>query len=510
MPSPDTPQVEPLPSALVAPVAPNSGKDGVDTTAGQKTDLSGKPADALIANSPAPDAGRVHEEFVGKTKEVIEATAKADMDVLTGKSPEAYTIEDIRYNSRLLNKKQGEEKPEDEIANLKDETARRMKAYSASTGDGWFKLNYANLGSDKLGMSHELYVGLGDILLDIDIQNILVEIDGRIVKAHRGIASDGSHSGRVCFLDENNEYVATHTGDRFRIVSNENIPVSDYSSKYKEENEKRVAGRASFKASTTDLYVAEKDFTLKEGIDLKETYKDADDKEVTVGITNEIIEGAAAECAKSSSIEKAAERRKNLMKVLNYIAHKVGVPASAMLAVIYHECGIRFPANIGDGGKAVGMGQIHPAGWATVKKNPKFSELVGPVILEAGRNKNIFVDLVGVAIFMKNGIETFGFNIDDKSSVQYLTEEMVTAPDGIAMSRMSWIRMFYHVPSYARDYAMAIKAGSIDALKPSYKERLLAKSQPWLKKNMSRYIKLSDNTALAYRSMDANEGTMSA
>jgi len=468
-----------------------------------------------LSLTEADKPGKIHEEFEADVKKIDEKTASLDFGILSGKPSEGaekaepVTVEDIRYNTRLLNKPKDTEKPEEEVKNLKDETARRMKAYTSSTGDGWFKVDYAKFGNDKRGMSHELYVGLGDILLDLDIQNILVERDGQILKAHRGEVMDGQHKGRIGFLDESGKYVATHTGDRFRIVSGDKMDVAQYSAKYKEERTKRETGRTTFKTSTTDLYVAEKDFSIKEGISLKTDYKTPDGKDASVEITNAVIEGAAAECAKSSPIEKAAAKRQNLMKCLNYIAAKIGVPPSAMLAIIYHECGIKFPANVGDGGLAVGMGQIHPEGWGTVKKDPRFSELVGPVMKEvpgeAGRNKNIFVDLVGVAIFMKKGIERFGFKIDNTTPMEYLTEETVTAPDGVGMSRMAWIRTFYHVPSYAGQYAKAIASGSMD--------KVSGKAQAWIKENMSRYIKLSDNIAIAMKSMKAagtDGGTMMA
>jgi|GEM_PF-3247363 len=498
----------------------------------QRTDASEQVSFAL---TDADKPGKIQEELEADMGKIDETTAGSDFSILSGKTAEVrkvdgkeepkkdeevlpsepVSVEDIRYNTRLLNKPKEGEKPEDELKGLKDETARRMRAYSSTTGDGWFKLDYAKFGSDKRGMSHELYVGLGDILLDLDIQNILVERDGQIIKAHRGEVTTGSHTGRIGFLDDNGEYVATHTGDRFRIISNDKMAAEQYIGKYREEKIKRESKMVSFKTSTTDLYIAERDFTMNETITLDD--KDVKGNTIKDVPTREDIEMAAANCVKSSPIEKAAAERKGLMKCLNYIAAKVGVPASGMLAVLYHECGIKFPANVGDGGLAVGMGQIHPEGWATVKKDPRFSQLVGPVMKEppgeAGRNKNIFVDLVGVAIFMKKGIEVFGFQIDHTSPEDYLTSEIITAPDGVGMSRMAWIRTFYHVPSYARDYAKIIKAGNIDVLGVKYKERFLAKSQPWIKKNMHRYIKLSDNTAVAMRSMKAagtDGGTMMA
>lgn len=471
-------------------------------------ELAGAVADAVVAQ---PEAGKLHGEFADQVKGIEEAMAAQDVETLAGRTAEAYTVEDIRYNQRLLKKKEGDEKLEDQVKNLKEETARRMRAYTTDTGDGWFQLDYAKFGADKNGLTHELYVGLGDILLDLDIQEVLVEKGGVIVKAHRGVVSSGQHSGRIGFLDENGEYVATHTGDKFRILSNDEMEASVYSGKLTEETMTREAGRASFKSGTVDLYVAEKDVTMKEGVNLSDTYTDAGGRTVTVGVNNEIIEKAAAECAGSAEADRAVERE-NLMKVVNYIAYKIGVPSYAILAVVKHECSVRFPVIGGrqDGGLAKGMGQIHPEGWATVKKDPRFGDLVGQVMKEApgeaGRNRNIFVDLVGVAIFVKMGFETFGFEVDHNTSSAYLLEEQVASPDGISMTRMAWTRMFYHVPSYARDYAKVIKAGSVDVLDDRRKQRFTSEAQPWLRKNMHRYKALSDTAVLARRAIDAKEG----
>jgi hypothetical protein len=499
MPLQSTP--EPLPDASGAP---NPGKEGapvVPATGEQQVALSGKQGEALTADpATAEAAGKVHTEFVERTGKVDEPTAKADMDVLTGKSPEAYTIEDIRYNTRLLKKKgEGEEKPEEQVANLKEETARRMKAYTTDAGDGWFQLDYAKMGTDKNGLTHELYVGLGDILLDLDIQNIVVQKEGGLVKAHRGIVASGSHAGRVGFLDEAGEYVATHTGDKFRIISSDKMDVTAYAGKLTEETGKREAGRAAFKSGTVDLYVAEGPVTLKEAIDLKETTKDGKGNEVTFQVDKKTIEGAAAECSGGGvDVEKAVERP-NLMKVLNYIAYKVGVPPYGMLAVIKHECGVKFPAAVGDGGLAVGMGQHHPEAWATCKKQPIFQTLVGSVIKEepnnAGRNANIFVDLVGVAVMMKMGFDVFGFEVNHLTDPAELLEKQVTSPDGVTMTKMAWLRMFYHVPSYARQYAKAIKSGSMD--------RVSEKAQGWLKEHGHRYVKLSETATAAKQAMAA-------
>ncbi len=127
-------------------------------------------------------------------------------------------IKDIRLNRRLLTEKE-ETDPVKQIANLKEETARRIAAYTTPGEDGWYTLNYKEMKSDKKGLSHEKYVGIGDILLDEDINVISVKHEGdeESFTAYRGFTKDG----RPCFLTEDDKYVATFTGDQFKITEDE-------------------------------------------------------------------------------------------------------------------------------------------------------------------------------------------------------------------------------------------------------------------------------------------------
>ena len=499
---------KPVELADLTPNQPEGGVEAQGTVTPEQVpvapELGEQVAEGVVSDQPE---GALHREFGEQQKGIDEQTAQKDFDVLTGKSAEGYTVEDIRYNSRLLKKKDGEEVADAQVKNLKEETARRIRAYTTDAGNGWFQLDYAKLGADKNGLTHELYIGLGDILLDPDVKNVLVEKGGQKIKAHRGIVASGQHSGRVGFLDDANQYVATYTGDKFRILSSDKMAADAYVAELKNEDSAREKGRTFFRSSTVEMAMYEKDVTMKDGIKLEGTYQ-VDGKEVPVEITNETINAAAAECAKGSEIPEAV-KKKNLMKLLNYIADKVDVPAYAMLAILKHECGIQFPAGIGDRGKAVGMGQFHDGSWATQKRDPKFQELVGQVInenpSEAGRNRNIFVDLVGVATCLKFAAGLFGFPVTQDTDPKYLTEETITLPDGMSMTRLSWIRMYYHVPSYATDCAKIIKAGGMSGLKSNYQKRFVEKTRPWLLDKMHRYVKFSDNSALASREIKKNE-----
>lgn len=481
-----------------------------EVSSAQQEDLSAQQAEALVSDpanqaealvtDPAiPEGGEIHKEFVDKSKEITEDVAKADFDVLTGKSPEAYGIEDIRVNARLLKKKEDNEKSDDSVKNLKEETARRMKAYTTDSGDGWFSLDYAKFGADKNGLTHELHIGLGDILLDIDIQEIFVEKNGQRIRAKRGIAPSGRYAGRVCFLDEMGEYLATHTGDRFRILSNDKASTDNYVKKIEEENGARVKSADSFKSTTVTLALAENDVTMKPDFKLEVSDK-VDGKEVPLEITSETVDAAARECSISVKNIDEGARRKNLMKILNYIAHEVEVPAYAILTILKRESGISFPGPIGDGGAAVGMGQFHAEAWAEQKRKPKFQELVRKVVNEdpsqVGRGKNLFVDILAVATFLKEGAEKFGFQITQYTKVEYLTEEMIELPDGmsppIKMSRIAWMRASYKYPGHANACARIMRAGGLNGLRDSKdKNTFLTKGRPDLLADMGSDQKVS-------------------
>ena len=493
---------------VVAPSEPDLGSTRVEvappapSAPAARAALSDEIATAVTGQPEAvTEPEELHTDFVERQKKIDAQTAQADVATLKGE-----TVEEIRYNSRLLKKKEGDETPEAQVANLEEETARRIKAYTSGSGDGWFKLNYAKFGADKHGLTHELYVGLGDILLDPDIKDVSIDQDGRIIKAHRGIVSSGKHAGRVAFLNDKNDYVATYTGDKFKILSSDQMAQVEYGTKVQEEDIARAKNRDVFKDSVVKFAVSENPVTMKPDVKLQGAYK-VDGNDVSVEVTNTTIDAAAAECADKTEISEAV-KRENLMKVLHYIAAKADVPASAMLAILHRENGVQFPGGIGDKGQAVGMGQFHLESWSDQKKDKVFRELVGQVITEdpgeAGRGVNIFVDLVGVAVCLKKAGGVFGIDVHSGTDITEL-EGKITAPDGTEMSALSWMRMYYHVPGYAHVYASFIKKGE-SGLSERYK-RLLPEAHAWLGEHKDEYNAYSRQTVAANDAIVAQERT---
>ncbi|MFA6917682.1 MAG: hypothetical protein WC285_02495 [Candidatus Gracilibacteria bacterium] len=483
------------------------------TPAAQGTGLSATTADALTGDTAAtpavpaqPEAvaiaelGAIHKDFVEKRKGIDAATAQADEATLRGE-----TVEEIRYNSRLLKKNEANETPEVQVASLKEETARRMRAYTTDSGDGWFSLDYAKFGADKTGLTHELNIGLGDVLLDPDVKEVVIEQNGQVIRAHRGIVASGRYVGRIGFLDDKNDYVATYTGDKFRILSDAKMQTVGYVAEVTKEDASRATNREVFKRSPdVQFAVNENPVTMKDDISLTTTYKSESGRDVQVAVTNQTITDAERECAtQAGKITDVVAERTNLMKILNYIAAEVGVPASAILAIIYRETGVTFPGpKDGDGGRAFGMGQFHGGSWAEQKKDSKFSELVGKVIKEdptdAKRGGNIFVDLVGIAICLKKASEIFG--VDLSKSVSDLESRKLSFSGGPEMSVFAWMRTYFHVPGHAKVYASLIKGeNAVD----KYGAARVAEAKTWLENPdlLRRYNLYSNLTVAANRAI---------
>lgn len=140
------------------------------------------------------------------------------------------SLDDIKFNSRLLVPSKENESDKEIKTSLREETTRRIAIYSKEYSNGWHTLDYSSV-----NLEHEMGVGLGDILLDPTIQAIEVNKNSQRTICKRGIAPNG----RLGFLDENGSYMATFTGDKFRILSNDDLSELEFAKKYKEEEEAR-------------------------------------------------------------------------------------------------------------------------------------------------------------------------------------------------------------------------------------------------------------------------------
>ena len=183
-------------------------------------------------------AGSLHKKYLERVKGIDAKTAANDMKALKGSS-----IEDVRYNTKLL---VGSEKESAE--SIKTETQRRIKAYTSGYDGEWYTLDYAKMGSDSKGRSHEEYIGIGEVFIDPSIESVMVDRGGEMILAKRGVIQSGKRKGRVGFVDEKGDYAFTHTGDRVRILTKNELAEKQLLEKYKEETAQRDKHKKSFEA----------------------------------------------------------------------------------------------------------------------------------------------------------------------------------------------------------------------------------------------------------------------
>lgn len=194
----------------------------------------------IIDSNPA---GEIHEEILKKIqqdKEKSPEQRKKDIEKLGNSS-----ISDIRFNSKLLKELPENADDKTKITSLKEETRRRIDAYTSAKDGEWYTIDYESVG----GHSHEMNIGLGDILMDPDIKEVLVQKrNGEVIKGTRGVTS----GGRVAFLTPSGNYIPTFTGEKFRILTGNQTNTSNdeqvktYMESYKQEEALREQENTTF------------------------------------------------------------------------------------------------------------------------------------------------------------------------------------------------------------------------------------------------------------------------
>lgn len=200
---------------------------------------------------PLPPPGSMHGSVLEKVNGISEEVANKDLEKL-GNVP----IKELRGSKLFLEEEKADKK--EKALSVKGETIRRIKAYTREQNGEWYKIDYSKLDSVKkdevYGWTHEMDTGLGEILLDPDITDILVERNGQIIKARRGVVPAGqSSAGRVAFLDENGMYVATHSGDRFRILKDGETDIEKSSDEYMARYDEEAKSRDSHSKAVSQL-----------------------------------------------------------------------------------------------------------------------------------------------------------------------------------------------------------------------------------------------------------------
>lgn len=326
------------------------GKEVKEGTSAERADLADKKAQETTT-TPETDketpAGKVHGSYFEKTEAIKEEDAEKDREKLRNSE-----IKDIRFNSRLLKPKEEKEDEATQADGIKEATSKLLKAYTDKADKDWYVLNYQRLGSDKKGRSHEMNVGLGDILIDPDIKDILVKRkSGEVIKAHRGtVPGRQMYAGRQAFLDENNSYVDTYTGDSFRILSNEETNLKDPQAlkkyleefsteeKVREENSKNFENEMKASEDQEDYYT---DANLDPNKSVVEQIKiplNGYQKENAAVIEKEFKEGLKGKGLSDEAIAKII---------------------AAAIVNAYKESGLNAANKTGDGGHSIGLFQVN-------------------------------------------------------------------------------------------------------------------------------------------------------
>lgn len=327
-------------------------------------------------DNPENKAGEIHQSYLNKVKAIDEKEVKIDRNKLFSSK-----LADIRFKNNLL------------VEDLKEETTKRLRALSSEFDNKWYTVDYQKI--------YEMTLGLGDILLDPDIENILVEKDGKIILGHRGVVPSGKkHQGRVGFLDENNNYIATYTGDKFKILSKNEKSLDEYQKAVQSEQKSREINRPSFEAETKALESYSAPYVAPEQI-----IKTFGKTEITTGL----VEQATQSSRKGTRVKEFTDlesQNQPLAQVIRGVCLALGCREALIYATYLHESGFKGGKTFGDRhlkGGSVGIGQFRPGTWATISKDQEFRSYVNKHYpgQDFDRGENLLADIAASVVLLK-------------------------------------------------------------------------------------------------------------
>ncbi|MCK9186696.1 hypothetical protein M0P48_04655 [Candidatus Gracilibacteria bacterium] len=176
--------------------------------------------------------------------------------------------------------------------------------------------------------------------------------------------------------------------------------------------------------------------------DVVETIQEPDAKEETTKTpTLEDIEKANKECVRD--LKGNATKDYNLIfkkeftiKVIEYCAEKIGVPVELIVETIRQESGFLL-TEIGDHGKAIGLGQVHLSRFKHAKLNPRFAEIMAAFtdtpVSEIKRGKSVLVDALSITLILKDCLNA------NKIKADHTTR--------LTASQIIMVRYYYHTPT---------------------------------------------------------------
>lgn len=339
------------------PEVPMSLPEDVTEAAAQAKEAASEDAAKALTEAPAErKAGTLHESYK-KVAESHKDKLTQDKDSL-----KKATVEDIRRKSKLLKPVEEPETDETSYQNTKEETARRLNAYTQEE-NGWHKLDYEQFGADTKGKTHERNIGLGDILLDPSIKKVLVQKDGEMIEGTRGIVASGRHKGRVGFLNEEGKYLYTHTGDKFKILSDEDAEqlkpekLKAWSEELKAENKQREEHEISYESNSETSYFSSSEVVFDQDYD-----SIADQLDYSLFRANHREKAKEMATLIEEEFTKALNEHPKLKDQPEEIKKRAikNIVAAAIINAIA-ESGLN-PDAVGDSGNSVGLFQLNSGG----------------------------------------------------------------------------------------------------------------------------------------------------
>jgi hypothetical protein len=277
---------------------------------------------------------------------------------------------------------------------LKEETRRRLAAYTNKNEEGWYVLDYQNVG----GIAHERGIGLGDILLNPEIKTVQIRRKNKTITAERGVTD----TGRIGFLDDNANYVPTFTGDSFKIIKQEEFNAEKLAQEIKDEDSIR---------ETEQINIQERKIEMRAPLE----NMDLENVEITQGLVT-AAQKASQNPIRIRSLEELNEKNPPLSQVTHAVCRVFNVPVALMCATLNAESSFDASA-VGDPhveGGAVGMGQVLKDTWAWITKRQDFSRLMAKYYpLQTTipkRGENLLADLAAVAIYLRLAMRREGIN----------------------------------------------------------------------------------------------------
>lgn len=366
-------------------------------------------------------------EGIYKLPDVAAATREEDKAHIKISS-----VGELRRKARLLKEDKTDEAPEAQLLGVKEEAARRIEAYTTDAGKGWRQLDYEQYGTDSNGFSHEKYVGLGDILVDPEINAVLIKKreGGKtpILMAHRSILKLGKRGERVAFLDDQGRYVATHTGDQFKIVP-------------------RPAEEDAFTSST-----ALQQLQIESGVREKgapegaKTFSRLQLRDIPGGAEHVNSSEPLDENDIARKLDKHAPNEGE--KIVDYskkVCALFHVPVTTLWAILKFESGSFNPAVVNPDSNATGLGQFIPNTWRTFMaycdKNRIHDPEWGSDPLTLESRKNPYISLYATVWYThqnEQALDTSELPIEERTTLDYLAHH--EGADG-ARGLLEFLRM---------------------------------------------------------------------